>query len=162
VVKVVLTFFGDSIMKVHIFLLTLGMGLVLGLHLAMNAKVGSIMNSPRVGNAIFWIIGAIMATLIGVTGLMGAEGNTLSMLKQVNPLLLTAGAMGACIVFFIAWIIPQIGAGPSFAILLSGQIIFGLIASHFGWLGSPVQSITLFKLVGVAMMIGGICVSFLK
>jgi len=149
-------------MKATLFLLTLAVGLFLGLHLAMNAKVGAIVNSPRVGNAVFWIIGAVMASIIGLTGLLSTESNALSMFKHVNPLLLTAGALGACIVFFIAWVIPQLGAGPSFAILLTGQIVFGVIASHFGWLGSPIQPISLFKILGLTMMVGGIFISFLK
>jgi uncharacterized membrane protein YdcZ (DUF606 family) len=28
--------------------------------------------------------------------------------------------------------------------------------SHYGWLGSPVQAVTLTKLAGVALMIGGV------
>lgn len=148
-------------MKAHYYVLTLAVGLVLGLHLAMNAKVGAIMNSPRVGNAVFWLIGAVMATIVGLTGLLTTEGNALSTLRQVNPLLLTAGAMGACIVFYIAWIIPQMGAGMAFAILLTGQIVFGMVASHYGWLGSPVQPLTWAKLLGGVLMISGIFVSFL-
>jgi len=35
-------------------------------------------------------------------------------------------------------------------------VIGGLLMSHFGWLGSPVQPITLMKLIGVAVMIGGV------
>jgi bacterial/archaeal transporter family-2 protein len=40
--------------------------------------------------------------------------------------------------------------------LLAGQIIGGLLMSHYGWLGSPVQPVTLAKLAGVALMIGGV------
>ena len=68
-------------------------------------------------------------------------------------LLLTAGVLGACLVFAIAWLIPQIGAGPVMITLLAGQVIGGLIMSHFGWLGSPVSPISLIKIVGVVAMI---------
>ena len=34
--------------------------------------------------------------------------------------------------------------------------IGGLIMSHFGWLGSPEQPITLAKIAGVLVMIGGV------
>jgi transporter family-2 protein len=40
--------------------------------------------------------------------------------------------------------------------LLAGQVMGGLIMSHFGWLGSPVQPITLTRLLGVLVMIGGV------
>ena len=37
------------------------LGVVLSVHLAMNAQVGAILNNPRMGNAIFWCIGAVTA-----------------------------------------------------------------------------------------------------
>jgi len=133
--------------------LTTLLGVVLAVHLAMNGKVGAVLNNARVGNALFWCIGALGAVMIGLTGW---GSGALQPLKQVNPVLLTAGLMGACLVFAIAWLIPQVGAGPVMITLLAGQVIGGLLMSHFGWLGSPVQPITLMKVIGVAVMIGGV------
>jgi transporter family-2 protein len=144
-------------MKPHFYLMTLFVGIILGLHLTMNARVGSALNNLRVSSAIFWVIGAVTAVAIGLTGY---ESGVLSSLKQVNPVLLTAGAMGACIVFYFAWAIPQIGAGATLSLVVSGQILFGIIASHYGWLGSPVQPISLIKIVGVLLMFAGIFICF--
>jgi transporter family-2 protein len=38
-------------------------------------------------------------------------------------------------------------------------VLGGLIMSHFGWLGSPVQPISLTKLAGVAVMIAGVALA---
>jgi len=129
------------------------LGVVLAVHLSMNGKVGSVLNNPRVGNALFWCIGAVGALAIGLTGW---QSGALGPLKDVHPLLLTAGVLGACLVFAIAWLIPQVGAGPVMITLLAGQVLGGLLMSHFGWLGSPVQPITFTKIAGVAVMIGGV------
>ena len=140
-------------MKAHLYVFTMFLGVVLAVHLAMNGKVGSVLNNARVGNALFWCIGAVGALAIGLTGW---QTGALGPLKQVHPVLLTAGVLGACLVFAIAWLIPQVGAGPVMITLLAGQIIGGLLVSHFGWLGSPVQPVTMTKLAGVALMIGGV------
>jgi transporter family-2 protein len=140
-------------MKVPLYALTMFLGVVLAIHLAMNGKVGSAINNPRVGNAVFWCIGALGAVAIGLTGW---QSGALSPLKQVHPVLLTAGVMGASLVFAIAWLIPQVGAASVMITLISGQVLGGLILSHYGWLGSPVQPLTLTKIVGVAIMIGGV------
>lgn len=140
-------------MKTPLMLMTMFLGIVLAVHLAMNGKVGAQLGNPRVGNAVFWCIGAATALAIGLSGW---RADSLAPLKHVHPLLLTAGVMGACLVFAIAWLIPQIGAGPVMVILLAGQVLGGMIMSHFGWLGSPVQPITLAKLAGVVVMIGGV------
>ena len=102
-------------MKIQYYLLTLFLGVILTVHLAMNGKVGSVINNPRVGNALFWCIGA-----------------------------------------------AEVGAGPLMIMLLAGQIVGGLLLSHFGWLGSPVDRITLSKLAGVILMIGGVVLATFK
>jgi transporter family-2 protein len=122
----------------------------------MNGKVGAVLNNARVGNALFWCIGAVGAVTIGLTGW---ETGALQPLKLVHPVLLTAGILGACLVFAIAWLIPQVGAGTVMISLLAGQVLGGLIMSHFGWLGSPVQPITLTRALGVLIMIGGVALA---
>ncbi len=143
-------------MKTPLYVLTMFLGVVLAVHLAMNGKVGSVLNNPRVGNGLFWCIGAVTAVVIGLTGW---RSGALTPLKEVNPLLLTAGILGACLVFAIAWLIPQIGAGPVMITLLAGQVIGGMITSHFGWLGSPLQPLTMMKVVGVLIMVGGVALA---
>ena len=140
-------------MRPHLYVLTMLLGIVLAVHLAMNGKVGSIIANPRVANAVFWCIGAATALLIGLTGW---QQGAMAPLARVHPLLLTAGMLGACLVFAIAWLIPKIGAGPVMITLLAGQILGGLLMSHFGWLGSPVQPVTAMKLMGVLLMIAGV------
>ncbi len=140
-------------MKIHLYLMTMLLGVVLAVHLAMNGKVGSVLQNARVGNALFWCIGALGAVAIGLSGW---KSGALEPLKQVPPVLLTAGVLGACLVFAIAWMIPQVGAGSVMITLLAGQVIGGLLLSHYGWLGSPVQPITVAKVVGVLVMIAGV------
>ena len=140
-------------MKTPLLFLSMFLGVVLTVHLAMNGGVGAALNNPRVGNAVFWCIGAITAVIIGATGW---QAGALSGFSSVNPIMLTAGALGATLVFGIAWLIPQVGAGPFTLALLGGQIISAMVLSHFGWLGSPRQPVVTANLIGVVVMIVGI------
>jgi len=139
-------------MKVPLIALMLLIGFVLTLHLAMNSQVGIIVKNQKMGNAIFWTIGAITAILIGLTGWDSA---VFTRLKEVPVWLLTAGVMGGLLVFGIAWAMPQLGAGTAFVLLIAGQVISGMIFSHFGLLGSPVEPISMIKIVGVVLLIAG-------
>ena len=134
-------------------LLGMFLGVVLAVHLSMNGKVGASLNNPRVGNALFWCIGAVAAVVIGLTGW---QAGALDGIKGVNPLLLTAGAIGACLVFAIGWLIPQIGAFAMMLTMIAGQIIAGLVMSHYGMLGSPVQPVTITNILGAVVMVGGV------
>jgi len=126
---------------------------VLTVHLAMNGTVGAAIDNPRVANGLFWCIGALGGLVIGATGW---KAGALSGLKSVNPVLLFAGVLGASLVFAIAWLIPQVGAFGLMMGLLAGQILGGMVLSHFGWLGSPVQPIKSLNLIGAAVMVGGV------
>jgi transporter family-2 protein len=132
---------------------TIFLGVILAVHLAMNGKVGAALNNPRVANALFWCIGACTAVIIGATGW---RSGALAGLRDVPLILLTAGALGACLVFAIAWLLPQVGARAMFITLLAGQIIGGMTLSHYGWLGSAVQKVSWVNIVGALVMIGGV------
>ena len=139
-------------MKGSLYILTVFLGVVLTVHLAMNGKVGAAIGNPRIGNMVFWCIGAVGAILIGLTGW---QAGALDGVRHVNPLLLTAGLMGASLVFGIAWLFPQVGAANATIALLAGQIISSMVLSHFGWLGSPVQPVTIHSAAGAALLLVG-------
>lgn len=139
-------------MKVPLIALMLLIGFVLTLHLAMNSQVGVIVKNQKMGNALFWTIGAITAIVIALTGW---DSTVFTRLKDVPVWLLTAGVMGGLLVFGIAWTMPQLGAGTAFVLLIAGQVISGMIFSHFGLLGSPVEPISTIKIMGVVLLVAG-------
>ena len=55
-------------MRAYVYALTVFLGIILTVHLSMNGKVGAVIGNPRVGNMLFWCIGAVMAILIGASG----------------------------------------------------------------------------------------------
>lgn len=139
-------------MRAFSFVFGLFLGVILALHLAMNGEVGAAIGNPRVANAFFWSVGAFAAIVIGLTGW---QPGVLASLRQVHPALLIAGAIGACLVFAIAWMLPQVGARGMFITLIAGQVLGGMIFSQFGWLGSPIQRVTMVNAVGALMLLGG-------
>ncbi len=138
--------------KLPYYLIAFIVGLIIALHLSMNADVGAKLGNPRAANAVFWCVGAVVAVAIW---LAGPNRGAIRGLKDVNPALLLSGALGAALVLLLAVIIPRIGAGHTNVVLLSGQVIAGLIIAHFAWLSSAQVSITPLRLMGVAVMIAG-------
>jgi len=139
-------------MKIYLILLMLLIGTVLTVHLSMNAQVGLIIKNQKLANAAFWGIGAITAILIALTSF---EAEAFVRFKNVPIWLLSAGVMGAILVFGIAWVIPRIGSGSAFVLMITAQIITGLVLAHYGLLGSPVEHISTPKVLGALLVIGG-------
>ena len=138
--------------KTFYYLLAFVVGFIIAIHLAMNADVGEKIENARAANALFWIIGAVVAVIIW---LASPNRSAITRIKEVNPLLLLAGAMGAALVLAIAIIIPKLGAGPTNVMQLAGQVIAGVLISQFALWSSPQASISVLKMVGVAVMVGG-------
>jgi len=147
-------------MKIYLIILMLFIGVILTLHLSMNAQVGAIIKNPKTGNALFWTIGAFTAILIALTSF---EAEAFSRLKEVPVWLFLAGVIGAILVFGIAWTIPQIGAASAFVLMIAGQVIAGVVLSHFGLLGSPIEKISILKIMGILLLLSGVSlVTFAK
>jgi len=144
-------------------LITIGVGMAVGLHLAMNGRLGadiqaaagSPMKAAAAANFFFWLIGAFTS---GVYFLVFQPGSPSDLLAAATKPLLLAGAMGASIVFAVTFLIPAKtgGAATGFVFLVTGQVLIGLFLSHMGWLGSPVDPITLKKIGGVVLLLAGL------
>lgn len=129
-----------------------GVGLLIALHFSMNSAVGGVVQNPRMGNALFWLIGAFVAVLIGLTGW---DSTVFTSARNVPVWLWAAGAIGATMVFVIVATIPKLGAASTNIALLAGQVIGGMIIGHYGLLGSPVEACNTTRVVGALITILG-------
>jgi len=142
--------------------LTVIVGMFISLHLAMNGKLGNELKAVAVtplkaasaANLFFWIIGAVFAIIYF---LISKPGSPISLLSAATKPLLISGALGATIVFAVTYLIPGKvgGAGAGFLYLVVGQVLIGMVLSHFGLLGSPVDPITLKKIAGITIIFCG-------
>lgn len=139
--------------KFSLFLMSVGLGVVIAVHLAMNARAGEVLGSPRTGNTIFWAVGAVTGLAIW---LAGGEWSALGKVANVPAGLWLAGVMGASLVLGISYAMPRLGVGPTTVGLLLGQLFTGVIMSHFGWLSSEAIPLSAMKLTGVAAMVAGV------
>ncbi len=105
------------------------------------------------------------ATITQFTGLIVAfliltlrkEGQ-LQMLKQVKPLYLTGGALGAMIIFSNVTSIHRIGVTLSISALLIAQLSITFLVDTNGWFGVVKQKIGLLQFLGIMMMIVGVVI----
>ena len=138
--------------KISLFTLSIFLGVIIAVHLAMNARAGDLLGSPRTGNAVFWMVGALTGLVIWMTG---GEFGTLGKVTSVPSYLWLAGALGASLVLGISYAMPRLGVGPTTAGLLLGQLAAGVLLSHFGLLSPEAIPLNLKKIAGVAAMAGG-------
>ena len=120
----------------------------------MNGKVGAVIGNPRVGNALFWCIGAVMALLIGASRMAGrrAERAPAASIRCCSRPARWAPRWYSGLRGSFLRSAPQ----QMTVMLLTGQILSAMLLSHFGWLGSPVAPVSLTNVMGALLMIGGV------
>ena len=68
----------------------------------------------------------------------------------------SGGVFGAIFIALAIVLVPKLGAATFIALLISGQMIGSVTFDHFGWLGLTQRAIDLPRVIGVALLIGGV------
>jgi bacterial/archaeal transporter family-2 protein len=67
----------------------------------------------------------------------------------------SGGALGGIYLVAAVILVPRLGAGVLFALLIVGQVLFALLLDHFGIAGFPERGMSVMRVVGAVMVIGG-------
>lgn len=118
----------------------------------MNSATSRYLGSAITANMIFFLIAFISALLIFI--LLG-DWKTVNNIKLVPNWLFLSGVISAFMILGSVFLIPRMGAGQFFVLLLSGQILMAILIGHYGFLELPQDSISLTKLIGAGMVIIG-------
>jgi transporter family-2 protein len=136
-------------------------GVFLAIQASLNTNLGILLKKPVFASVVQTASGTIFALII--VALSARTLPSTETMKQVPFYLWFAGGLftvlGVSIYYFT---IPKLGLSTMITLGLSGQIVFAMIASHFGWLNMPVEPITLRKLLGVTLMLTGILLIKIK
>jgi transporter family-2 protein len=66
------------------------------------------------------------------------------------------GALGAFYIVMSIYLIPRIGAAALLSAVVLGQVVFSLLADHFGFFGVNQHPVTVPRLAGVVLVIVGV------
>ncbi len=140
-------------MSILNFTLALLMGAVTAIYLPMISASSRIMGAPTMGNVPFFFI-AFVASLI-IAGSAGNLTTGLGHLTDVPKWMFLAGILSALIILGVSFLVPRIGPGAFFVLMVTGQIVMGAAMGHFGWLGTPLQPLSLVRATGVLVVVAG-------
>ena len=68
----------------------------------------------------------------------------------------SGGLLGAFFVASTIVLAPKLGATTMVALILAGQMLASLTLDHFGLIGYPLHPISLGRIAGVLMIVGGV------
>ncbi|WP_257656454.1 DMT family transporter [Parapedobacter lycopersici] len=131
-------------------------GVCLAIQAGFNAQLGTILKksilasiSTAIASALF---GLLFLLLFFAKDIPGSQ-----VIRQVPWYLWLVGGLFSVVgITAYYFTIPRLGIAKMISLGLCGQLIFSMIAGHFGWLNLPANPITLKKIIGVVTMAAGI------
>jgi transporter family-2 protein len=72
------------------------------------------------------------------------------------------GIIVATYVVMITMLVPKIGVGTAIGLIVTGQIICAVMIDHFGLFNVPVHSISVSRIGGMLLMVGGVYLAMRK
>lgn len=129
-------------------------GIILPIQAALNAKMGDAVKDPMYATFISFIVGMVglLAYLLAVR----TDFSQISHMKQEHWTVWTGGLIGAFYVASIIVLAPRLGLALTFGLTVAGQMVMSLVMDHYGWLGIPVQAISWQRVLGIALIVGGV------
>jgi transporter family-2 protein len=128
-------------------------GAFIALQGVANSRISQDMGTWQAAT-ITQLTGFIMALLI----LVVVRDRKWQRFKQVKPLYLASGALGAVIIFSSVTAIQQIGVTITIATLLIAQLSLTFLIDSNGWFGVMKQKMRLPQFIGIGMMIAGVVI----
>ena len=134
--------------------LALAAGIMIPFQSAVNAQLTKNLASPYYSTLIVFIVASLsIATYILVTRQSVPSTSTFA---HIPIHYFLGGVLGAFYILAIVSVAPKIGIGMVTMMVLLGQIIAAMVIDHFGLLHAQVHKMSILRLVGLLLMVGGI------
>ena len=127
-------------------------GLSIGFQAPMNAGLGRL-TDPRIAALWNFMLGGVLILLVN---LIFGDIKDLSMLKHVPWYYLLGGVLGFIVVNGSILVIPVLGAGFALSLIVSAQLMTGMIIDHFGLFGVRQIPVDWQRILGLVLLIAGV------
>lgn len=136
-----------------VFLTLLLAGAATALQGPTNARLVTAVGSPL--NAAF-VSFAVGTVALGLLALALQTRPDVGAMKALPWWAWMGGLYGCAFVVSAAWGVPRLGVATTITVMIAGQLLLSLALDHFGALGVEKQPLSLGRIVGVALVIGGV------
>ena len=140
-------------MKIIFYLVPIFIGVAMTIQSGINAQLRNGLNHPLLAAFLSFLGGllilGIMLLVVRQPLPLAADFGTI---KWYNY---TGGLLGAFVVYAVIVSVHRIGAANMFVLIVAGQLITAVIMDHFSMLGMKENPVTMQKILGVLLVIGG-------
>jgi bacterial/archaeal transporter family-2 protein len=137
-----------------LYLLAVCVGVMLIVQVGLNSTLRHSLGTPVVAALMSFLIGSLVLVLFLV--LSRAPWPSRAQLAAPPLWAWAGGLLGAFYVVSTIIVGPRLGAAAMLALIVLGQLLASLLVDHYGWLGFPQHTLTPVRLLGAALLFGGV------
>lgn len=141
-------------MKILYTSLVILIGFLLAIQGSINTQLTTFLKHPMQGALVNFLVGTI--ALIGLNLIFKTQIPDWTHLKTAPFYLFIGGILGALFVSSVIFFIPKIGVTTVLAASIAGQLFAASIIDHFGFFGVTIQQISMGRIAGILLLLGGI------
>ena len=141
---------GAGFTAIALMMIVVGMGIPVTA--ALNAGLGTHIQSPVAASTILFAVGLVMtAVVLAFVGLPSR-----GVFSGLSPWYYLAALGVVFYILAVTWSAPRIGVGNAIFFVLLGQLIAAALIDHFGLFGAAKSSLTLQRGIGLVVMAIGV------
>jgi transporter family-2 protein len=130
-------------------------GILIPIQTGYNAQLGRALHGPIYSTLAVFCAGLLSLAICAL--LTRAPIPSLSVVAQAPTVSWFAGGViGAIYIVLLTILVPRLGAAPTVAFVVVGQLVCSTIIDHFGLLGFSEHAASPQRLAGLAMIAGGV------
>jgi len=142
-------------MKFIWIIITLLSGAFLPIQAGFNSRLGKAIDSPVNASLISFIVGAFSVLLYSI---LTKQHVAWTGLRAAPAYVWIAGLLGAFYVTSIVLAFPRIGPALTFGLVVAGQMIMSVLLDHFNILVSQQHLISIWKVLGITLIVIGVII----
>jgi bacterial/archaeal transporter family-2 protein len=127
-------------------------GAFLPVQAGVNARLAHFVGGPVRASMISFAVGALALFLVVLLFYRHASSHP----RDAPWWAWVGGLLGAFYVTATVVVPVRIGAAAFFGVLVTAQLVMSVLIDQFGWLSFPKHEASPLRLVGVAMLVGGV------
>ena len=137
-----------------LYLLALGAGIAVAVQQVLNGNLRSALNSPAWAGLVSYLGGLVTMAIVLV-----ATREPVPSWKLVSAVpwwAWSGGILGGVFIMLMILLLPSLGAATLLALVVAGQMTAGIAMDHFGAFGLAQHPVSISRLAGIALIIGGV------
>jgi bacterial/archaeal transporter family-2 protein len=142
------------VQTILLYLGALGAGISVAVQQVLNGGLRASLNSPAWAG-FFSYLGGLL-TMIVVLVAFREQMPSWKLVSETPWWAWVGGILGGVFILLVILLLPSLGAATLLALVVAGQMSAAVVMDHFGAFGLTQHSVSISRLLGVALIISGV------